>query len=437
MVLRYLDEKTLRKAELTPEQKEEIVRKVLARVTSSFDPRVLLSPSEEEAEQIRESIRHHTAEVLRQIEGGVEYSIEQDLARRVQDLILGYGFLENLLPPRRTDLSEIAINDDGTVWVMKKGSIEWERVDVAASPEEIEVIVGKILGPLARRVSEAEPHVHAFIPPSPRMPAGARVQVVTKPLAFRGSTMINIRLFEPTPVKPEKLLEWGAVNEEVLGDLKEGIRTHYRVMVAGGTATGKTTTMCGLGDFIPKDERLGIVEDVPEVWIEHPNQFRLVARPPNVEGKYGVSIADLVTVCLRLSPRWITVGEIRLPGAAKALLRAQMSDHAGMSTIHADSPEALLSTLMLLLSMDPEFGNAPVWALQEMIGRAVDVVVQVGFDQWGKRRVMRVTQVGYMGEEDRAKSRIPLKDVFLYDFEHSTRDRPVWRRVGEFDKVRR
>ena len=62
----------------------------------------------------------------------------------------------------------------------------------------------------------------------------------------------------------------------------------------------------------------------------------------------------LVTTALRMTPRWLVVGEIRSGAAALWLFRAQMSDHPGLSTLHSDSPTSAIGTLGLLAQLTEE-----------------------------------------------------------------------------------
>ena len=77
-----------------------------------------------------------------------------------------------------------------------------------------------------------------------------------------------------------------------------------------------------------------------------------------------------------MSPRWLIVGEMRRGDAVAALFRAQMSDHPGLSTFHAESPQAAVSRLCLLLFTDKQINTA---GAKSMFAEAVDLLVQVGF----------------------------------------------------------
>ena len=96
------------------------------------------------------------------------------------------------------------------------------------------------------------------------------------------------------------------------------------------------------------EERLIIIEDTPEIIVEQPNSIGLVS----VRGELGeanVTTNDLVSAALRMRPDRIILGELRGPEAF-AFLRAVRSGHPGsMTTIHADSPEAAVEQLVMLV----------------------------------------------------------------------------------------
>jgi pilus assembly protein CpaF len=92
---------------------------------------------------------------------------------------------------------------------------------------------------------------------------------------------------------------------------------------------------------------------------------------------------------MRMSPKWLIVGEMRRGDAVAALFRAQMSDHPGLSTFHAEGPEAAVMRLNLLLASDV---NIRAEAAKEMFAQAVDLIVQVGW-HGGRRGMIGVWEV--------------------------------------------
>lgn len=414
----------------------DVLAAVVAHINTEFSPAQVLAPDEAARRQIVERIRYWTqAELRARGLGALDVRVEADLAQRIEHQMLGLGFLEPILA--RGDVSEIALNQDGTLWLMLRGQTRF--VDVRnVLPDftlpgvtEVRIVIDKLLGQVGRRVSEAEPIVSARIPRSPKLPAGARVNVVIPAVANGDYPALNVRLYEPNPVPPERLLAWGEVNEEMMGFLERCVKEQLRMMVAGGTASGKTTLLSCLVGLIPPEQRVLLIEDPAEIYVAHPQVVSLEARPATVEGKYGVRVGDLVTTAMRMSPRWLVVGEVRHGDAAVWLLRAQMSDHPGLSTIHADDPKSAVETLCLLATIDNK-PPVPHQATKMLITRAIDVFVQIGVDPWGVRRV---TRIGEVAPQLKA-GEVFINDLYLYRPERSTKDAPVWEKVGELSRRR-
>ena len=314
----------------------------------------------------------------------------EGIAREVIARVGGLGFLEPLL---RTDsgLSEITVTPNGDVWLLKKGAPSFEKMQ--SRPTDIEVwrAVETLLAPLGRAVTEASPSVDAKIPRQEGLAGGARVKIIHPVVApGLGYPSINIRLFEPKPVPPEKLIEWNVAPAPVINGLVKVVRQALRVLVIGGTASGKTTLLSALCHGIPRDARVVKIEDPEEIWLDHPHVVTLEARPAQTGSSIlPYSLASAVDDAMRMSPKWLIVGEMRRGDAVAALFRAQMSDHPGLSTFHAEGPEAAVMRLNLLLAADV---GIRAEAAKEMFCQAVDMIVQVGWHN-GKRAMIGVWEV--------------------------------------------
>jgi type IV secretion system protein VirB11 len=118
-----------------------------------------------------------------------------------------------------------------------------------------------------------------------------------------------------------------------------------------------------------------LIEDTPEIQIDHENAIGLVA----VRGRLGeadVSPADLVEAALRMRPDRIIMGEIR-GGEAMSWLRAVGTGHPGsITTVHANSARGISDQLALMALMSgAELRRAE---LVEYIHDIVDIFVQLG-----------------------------------------------------------
>lgn len=371
---------------LSEEQKNAIIEEVAA----SFQD---LSLKELRGE--REKLIAKAMPLIQQILSRTGAYATQDeineLARAVVARVGGLGFLEPLL---RTDsgLSEVALTPNGDVWVLRKGAPSFEKLPLKPTITETWRAVETLLAPLGRSVTEASPSVDAKIPRQEGLAGGARVKIIHPVVApGLGYPSINIRLFEARPVPPEQIIAWNVAPAAVIHGLVDLVGKALRVLVIGGTASGKTTLLSALCHGIPKDARVVKIEDPEEIWLDHPHVVTLEARPAQVGSSIvPYTLASGVDDAMRMSPRWLIVGEMRRGDAAAALFRAQMSDHPGLSTFHAEGPEAAVARLNLLLYADV---GIRAESAKEMFAQAVDLVVQVGW-LGGKRAMLGVWEVG-------------------------------------------
>ena len=318
---------------------------------------------------------------------GLQASSDQvhEIARDVVARVGGLGFLEPLL---RIDanLSEIAVTPNGDVWVQRKGAGNFEKLAVSPSLTDVWRATETLLAPLGRAVTEASPSVDAKIPRQEGLPGGARIKIIHPVVApGLGYPSINIRLFEDKPVPPETLIKWKVAPANVIYSLVDLVSKALRILVIGGTASGKTTLLSALCNGIPKDARVVKIEDPEEIWLDHPHVVTLEARPAQVGSSivpYDLDAA--VRDAMRMSPKWLIVGEMRSGEAIKALLDAQMSDHAGLSTFHAEGPQVAISRMSLKLFND---SGVRAEGAKEMITQAVDLIVQVGWSAGGRTMI--------------------------------------------------
>ena len=168
------------------------------------------------------------------------------MAREVIARVGGLGFLEPLL---RTDsgLSEVTLTPQGDVWILKKGAPSFEKLPLKPSMTEAWRAVETLLAPLGRAVTEAAPSVDAKIPRQDGLAGGARVKIIHPVVApGLGYPSVNIRLFEPKPVPPARMVEWKVAPKPVIDGLVDLVSKGLRILVIGGTASGKTTLLSAL-----------------------------------------------------------------------------------------------------------------------------------------------------------------------------------------------
>ncbi|MBC7659620.1 MAG: Flp pilus assembly complex ATPase component TadA [Chitinophagaceae bacterium] len=118
-------------------------------------------------------------------------------------------------------------------------------------------------------------------------------------------------------------------------------RSHRPVFVMGPTGAGKTSFMISALLECAADERLAILEQLPEVPKLSPRWIRLCAQPANFSGEGAVGLEYLIDELLRLRPDRMVIGELRREEIF-AFKRALLAGHASVwTTVHAARAEEL------------------------------------------------------------------------------------------------
>jgi pilus assembly protein CpaF len=177
------------------------------------------------------------------------------------------------------------------------------------------------------------------------------------------------------------------------------------ILISGGTGSGKTTLLGLLCSRIPKGQRIIVIEDASELSIEYEHVLPFETRMADPQGKGEVTMRDLLKSSLRLRPDRIILGEVR--GAeALELVTAMNTGHKGcLGTIHANSAwDALIRLEALAMSGETKISEK---AIQQQIGSAVDIVLQVNRFSDGSRRVAQIAEM-----EDFVDGAYQLKPIF-------------------------
>ena len=320
------------------------------------------------------------------------------LLEEVLNEVLGLGPLEYLL--NDTSISEIMVNSPSEIFIERKGKIKRSRRKFV-DDRHVMNIIDRIVRPLGKQANARTPMVDG------RLADGSRVNIVVPPLAIKGPSL-SIRKFFKKKLEPEALVDFGTMTEPMRLFLEAAVKARMNIIIAGGTGSGKTTTLNITCNFIPKGERVVTVEDAAELQIDIPNLVALESRPANVEGEGAVSIRDLVRNALRMRPERIIVGECR-GGETLDMLQAMNTGHDGsLSTVHSNTPRDTISRLEKLSLMSGL--DLPVRVISKQISSAVQIIVQQARLSDGSRKITHITEVQGMEGDT-----ILLQDIFLFD----------------------
>jgi len=331
-----------------------------------------------------------------------EFAVTREERRRLTEEVVaeieGFGPLEPLL--RDDSITEVMVNGPSHIYVERRGKIE--RVNVAFfGDEHVLRIIDRIITPIGRRIDQSSPRVDA------RLPNGSRVNAIIEPLSLIGP-VITIRKFSATPFTVEDLVGFGTATAEMFEFLRACVEARLNVFVSGGTGSGKTTTLNVISSFIPEDERIVTIEDAAELQLNQTHVVTLESRPPNLEGHGEITTRDLLRNALHMRPDRIIVGECRGGEALDMIQAMTVGQDGSLSTGHANSPPDMLRRLETMVLMSGV--DLPLRTIREQIASAVDLIVHTARLKDGSRKVVNITEVYGIEEDD-----ILTQDIFVFE----------------------
>jgi len=302
--------------------------------------------------------------------------------RMLQTELTGAGILEPLLCAQGT--TDVLVSAPDSVWVddgrgLRRTAVRFE--DEAA----VRRLAQRLALASGRRLDEAQPWVDGQLPGLGAGGFTVRLHAVLPPIAPAG-TCLSLRVLRPATQDLAALVAAGAIAPDAVAVVGDVIAARLAFLVSGGTGAGKTTLLSAALGAVDPGERIVCVEDAPELAPRHPHLVNLVARNANVEGVGEVTVRDLVRQALRMRPDRIVVGEVR-GGEVVDLLAALNTGHdGGAGTVHANSPAEVPARLEALAAV----GGLDRAALHGQLAAAVNVVLHVGRDRAGTRRLEEI-----------------------------------------------
>ena len=354
---------------------------------------------------IEPPVGEHYELLLRQkIQKAIDYlglKLPKEARSTLEDQLFGYiasfGPIQQFIDDPH--INEIMVNGPDQVFIEKYGELILTDVKYDDA-RHVRFAINHILNPTGRFISPLHPTVDS------RLPDGSRVNAVIPPVSQQGPC-ITIRKFLKDKLTIQQLIELGSLTPQIAEFLEICVKARLNIVVAGNTASGKTTLLNILATNIPNHERILTIEDSAELSLIQTHKVSMEAQPPNYKGEGGVTIRDLVSNSLRMRPDRIIVGECR-GGETIDMLQAMNTGHDGsMTTVHSNSPRdtiARLETTALMAGID-----IPLSAIRKQIASAIDLIVYLNRMQDGSRKNTQVTEVvGMEGDV------VTLTDIYQF-----------------------
>ena len=150
-------------AALDGSERDKLVNEVIDQINTEFPPAVLTRPTPVERAKVMEHVITLVGMAYRRRSLRPGQAVEQELSAEISRRLLGLGFLDLLLPPARTDISEITLYSHGLLQIMRKGEVRFETVAMRPEPGEVWRVLDRLLGPQNKRLDESNPSVNAKI----------------------------------------------------------------------------------------------------------------------------------------------------------------------------------------------------------------------------------------------------------------------------------
>lgn len=273
----------------------------------------------------------------------------------LESVISGFGVLNNFL--ENENIEEIAIigaGKDKPVYVYEK-NFGWLKSNVFFQKNStIENLANKMSMKIGRHLSLQTPQINAFLPD------GSRLNACIPPVSLEPT--ITIRKFAKNQFTPLDLIRNKTISASALAFLWMCLQTDSSIIISGNTGSGKTTTLNALFSFVPKNERIIVVEETPEIVLPQNH----VAKLTTVE-TLGVSMDELVTNTLRMRPDRVIVGEIRNAKEVSAFINTILAGQGkgSVATFHAKSAQETVLRLKKLGAQETDIPSIDLIIVQK------------------------------------------------------------------------
>ena len=355
------------------------------------------SPTEPTPELSGIAARPEPAVLAEDHETLTEYQVEKLLYYLKRDFI-GYERID----PIKHDINVEDISCDGYESPVFVYHSEYEQIisNVFHGTEELDDFVVKLAQRSGKGISKRRPQVDATLPD------GSRAQLTLGREVSDHGTNYTIRQFNDVPFTPVDLINWKTFSLDQMAFLWLCIENHKSLLFAGGTASGKTTSLNAVSLFIPSNSKIVSIEDTREVELPQRNWIASVTRPSfSDDDKGDIDEFDLLEAALRQRPDYIVMGEIR-GEEGRTAFQVMSTGHTTYTTFHADSVGEVLK----------RFTTQPINVSKTMF-TALDLVSVQSSTRVQGRKVRRSKSLTEINHYDAENDEINVQDVYQWQAE--------------------
>ncbi|WP_312909023.1 type II/IV secretion system ATPase subunit [Natronosalvus caseinilyticus] len=359
----------------------------------------LLYRQTDEDEDVEELLRSTVREYLERYGAEVDMATFYRLFYYIFRDFRGYGRLDPIMhDPHVEDVS--CDGYDLPIFVYHDQYTD-VQTDVSFGEDELDRFVVRLAQHSGRHISIGDPMVETTLEDGSRAELALGTEVTPRGSAF------TIRKYADEPLTPVDLVRYGTFSVEQMAYLWLAIEHNKSLLFAGGTASGKTTSMNAISMFVPPRSKVLTIEDTRELQLHHDNWLSSVTRERIHEGK-NVTMYDLLRSALRHRPEYIVVGEVRGEEAI-TLFQAMNTGHTTYSTMHADSVQTVINRLE----------NEPINVPRAMV-QSLDILSVQTLTRLGGERVRRNKVLAEIEGVDQRTGELDYSTAYSWDGETDT-----------------
>jgi len=309
---------------------------------------------------------------------------------------LGDGLIDSIMHDKYIeDISCDGVNT--SLFVYHAGYESMKTTLMYTNAEDLDSFVTKLAQRSGKYISIAQPILDST------MQDGSRIQMTLgQEVTAHGSTF-TIRKFKDEPITPTDLIEWRTFAPLSIAYIWLCVENGKSAIFAGGTASGKTTSLNAISLFIPPLSKIVSLEDTRELKLPHPNWIPSVTRDSfDTSGRGEINMYELLRAAMRQRPEYILVGEVR-GKECQTLFQAMSTGHTTYSTIHADSVASVVHRIE----------NPPMDVPRNMLSALDFVCIQVQ-GRVGGKRIRRSKQIVEILDIDPRTNELITNEVFKW-----------------------
>ncbi|MGB4235903.1 MAG: type II/IV secretion system ATPase subunit [Methanoregulaceae archaeon] len=371
---------------------DELFREIKERIFERLDVNTQNLPEE----QARTTLKEVTDDVIADFGLSLTPVQREKILFNMYKEFLGNGMIDPIMHDRYIeDISCDGVNVNLFVYHTRYESM---RTNLRyKSSTELDSYVTKLAQRSGKYISIAEPMLDST------MHDGSRIQMTLGTEVTAHGSTYTIRKFKSEPITPTDLIEWSTFSPLSIAFLWLAVESGKSCIFAGGTASGKTTSLNAISLFIPPLAKIVTLEDTRELKLPHPNWIPSVTRTSfDTAGKGEIDMYELLRAALRQRPEYLIVGEVR-GREALTLFQAMSTGHVTYSTIHADSVASIVHRLE----------NPPLDVPRNMLSALNLVSVQVQA-RIGGQRIRRNKQIVEILDLDPRTNELITNEVFRW-----------------------